>query len=78
VIAFERRCPTEQLLILLNYNDQPTEWIQSIPWTFRKIFDSSANVWEGPGAITPVAIHPGQPVQLNPHAAIIFELFNES
>jgi maltooligosyltrehalose trehalohydrolase len=78
VIGFERMGASDHLLVLLNFATKVTWCTPQITGAFRKIFDSSDARWNGPGAITPTTIYPGQPVHMNPQSAVIFELYNAS
>jgi maltooligosyltrehalose trehalohydrolase len=73
VIAFERHFKSDRLLIVLNFNKHPV--VFSLPYIGKKIFDSAALQWNGPGEINP---EDSQSAMLNAESAVIFEMNSKS
>lgn len=74
IIGFTRQHNGKQLLIVLNFDNQPRCFSQPMSHAGRKIFDSSGTEWLGPGAVTPEELKPQQRISINPESVVIFEL----
>jgi maltooligosyltrehalose trehalohydrolase len=73
VLQFERHGNDDVLIIFLNFG-QDAENIQSEQLGACKLLmDSSDELWEGPGSISPALIQTGQPFLLNPLSVIVLE-----
>jgi maltooligosyltrehalose trehalohydrolase len=74
VIAFERNFQGDHLLIILNFDQSTVPFHLAHPHTkAKKIFDSSALEWRGPGEMAPSLIYAPQTILMHPHSALIFE-----
>jgi maltooligosyltrehalose trehalohydrolase len=73
VICFERKFQDDELLVVLNFNKHVTTFRIPANGKLRRIFDSSATQWGGPGAPEIVDIEPNQTINLNPESVLIFE-----
>lgn len=74
VLSFTRQHDQHQLLIALNFGEDPASFTSPLDKTAKKIFDSSAPDWKGPGAITSTTIQSKQKTDMHPHSAVIFEI----
>lgn len=73
VIGFERKYAQDWVLIVLNFEKETATFSQPIPYTLKKIFDSSVKAWHGPGERTPGYIARNSEIVLNPESVVIFE-----
>lgn len=72
VLAFERRSDPGGLLVVLNFgNDQQS--FRSAGFTGKKILDTAAAEWNGPGEHAPSELRAGESVFLHPLSALAFE-----
>lgn len=72
-LPIERKILNDQLFIWLHYGDVPVT-LQNITWTWLgKVFDSADEQWGGPGSQAAGEIAPGQPIEIAPFSAIVFE-----
>jgi hypothetical protein len=74
ILAFEKRSGQDHLLIVLNFAETVTSFINPAARSLRKIFDSSASEWNGPGDVCPHEVASGAPLKMNSESAVIFEL----
>jgi maltooligosyltrehalose trehalohydrolase len=75
LISLVRSFENDTIVILLNFDDA------TVPYTpeknvvsARKLFDSSALEWQGPGEICPEILTAGKQVLIHPHSVLIFQL----
>lgn len=73
VICVERQAQNDYVLIVLNFNTQPTTYMLPIGFPVKKILDSASTAWNGPGAVDHITVEPGTAVDLFPQSAQIFE-----
>lgn len=73
VIAMERKSADAQLLVLLNFEKQQACISPPVTVTLRKVMDSAAAEWEGPGAVAAAQIPGRQPIPVHAESALIFE-----
>ena len=78
VLQFERHGNDDVLIVYLNFDKEPQNMVNDKPDACNIIIDSSAGQWEGPGNLTAGLVQPGEPFQLNPTSAIVFEIANHS
>lgn len=74
VLAFERRSAQDVLLFLLNFGKEEVSVSNPSDHNLKKIFDSSAVAWKGPGEICPDEIATGATIKLNRESVLIFEI----
>jgi maltooligosyltrehalose trehalohydrolase len=74
LVGFTRQHDQRQLLVILNFHNEPACFSSPIDSTGKKIFDSSDTAWLGPAAITPMEISAQQRISMNPHSAVIFDI----
>jgi maltooligosyltrehalose trehalohydrolase len=74
IIAFERSHGPDRLLILLNFGKATASFELPSAEAAKKIFDSSAAEWGGPGTVIPDYATMTSAVMLNPESAVIFQL----
>jgi maltooligosyltrehalose trehalohydrolase len=72
VIVVERTGNHDRILIVLNVSDASVKW--EAPREGKKIFDSAADEWLGPGEKTPAIITQRSVVTLQPTSVIVLEL----
>lgn len=73
VICIARQHGNDYLLIVLNFNTQPTTYTLPVDFPLKKILDSASREWNGPGAVDHLIVSPGRAVDLSPQSAQIFE-----
>jgi maltooligosyltrehalose trehalohydrolase len=75
VIAFERSSGPDKVLIILNFDKSTAPFRLTSPRSLpsRKIFDSSALEWGGPGEITFSNFNANHEILLHAESAVIFE-----
>lgn len=78
VLQFERHGNDEVVIVYLNFDKEPQSMVNDKPHACKIIIDSSGEQWEGPGNVTAGVVQPGEPFQLNPTSAIVFEIANHS
>jgi maltooligosyltrehalose trehalohydrolase len=78
VLQFERHGNNEVLIVYLNFSKEPQSMVNEKAVACTVLIDSSSEQWEGPGNVTAGAIQPGEPFQLNPTSAIVFEIANHT
>jgi maltooligosyltrehalose trehalohydrolase len=78
VLQFERHGNNEVLIVYLNFSNEPQSMVNEKPVACTVLIDSSGEQWEGPGNLMAGAIQPGEPFQLNPTSAIVFEIANHT
>lgn len=78
VLQFERHGNDEVLIVYLNFDKEPQSMVNDKPDACKIIIDSSEEQWEGPGNLSAGVIQPGEPFQLNPTSAIVFEIANHT
>jgi maltooligosyltrehalose trehalohydrolase len=74
-IVVERNVGQDRVIIILNFDRQTSPF--TVPDRLdgaKKIFDTSALAWRGPGEITPDQLTYGREILLHPHSALIFEM----
>lgn len=76
VLQFERHGNDEVLIVYLNFSKEPQSMVNEYTSPCKVLIDSSSEQWEGPGNLTIGTIKPGEPFQLNPQSAIVFEIAN--
>lgn len=70
VIALQREADNDKLVILFNFNQAVQVFNNTTKLKLKKLFDSSAKKWLGPGEES----SEGNSIQLNPESVMIFEL----
>jgi maltooligosyltrehalose trehalohydrolase len=78
VLQFERHGNNDVLTVYLNFSREPQNMVNERPDACKVIIDSSGEEWEGPGNLTAGIVQPGEPFQLNPQSAIVFEIVNRT
>jgi maltooligosyltrehalose trehalohydrolase len=78
VLQFERHGNNEVLIVYLNFSNEPQNMVNEKAVACHVLIDSSGEQWEGPGNLTAGTILPGEPFQLNPTSAIVFEIANHT
>jgi maltooligosyltrehalose trehalohydrolase len=73
VLQFERHGNDDVLFIFLNFGNEPASLQCEQLAACKLLLDSSDELWEGPGSLSPVVIQPGQPFLLNPLSVIVLE-----
>jgi maltooligosyltrehalose trehalohydrolase len=73
VIAFERRCGPDTLVIIMNFDKVKASVTLPVSRTGKKIFDSSAMEWKGPGEVAGAQIAGDQSVMMNAESVVVFE-----
>lgn len=76
VLQFERHGNDDVLFIYLNFGKEPESIQHEQSYGYKKLMDSSDELWDGPGNLSPAIIQPGQPFLLNPLSASVFEKVN--
>jgi maltooligosyltrehalose trehalohydrolase len=73
VLQFERHGNDDMLIIYLNFGKESESIEHEQSYGYKKLMDSSDELWDGPGSLSPDIIQPGQPFLLNPLSASVFE-----
>ena len=73
VLAFERKVSPDHLFIWLNFNPGKVILKNGQPGILNKVFDSASDEWSGPSERGPCESKPGDPIELSPYAALVFE-----
>ncbi len=73
VISYTRSCGPDRVLIVMNFNKQRALYTPPLFPIMRKVFDSSAHDWNGPGSVTPDVPTPSEPFYVNPESVVLFE-----
>jgi hypothetical protein len=63
----------DHLFIWLHFGDQPVALDNITGHYLHKIFDTSDTQWDGPGGGPACDISPGQPMNILPHSAVVYE-----
>lgn len=74
VVSFIRSSGSDKVLVVLNFSKQPASYTPPLFPAIRKVFDSSASQWQGPGAVTPDVPTPSVSFTINPESVVLFEL----
>lgn len=72
-LPFERKILNDHLFIWLHFGDQPVALDNITGHYLYKIFDTSDTQWGGPGGGPACDIFPGQPMNILPHSAVVYE-----
>ena len=78
VLQFERHGNDDVLIIFLNFGREAVSIQNEQLAACKLLMDSSDELWEGPGSISPVMIQPGQPFLLNPLSVSVLEQAEKS
>lgn len=78
VLQFERHGNDDVLIVYLNFSNESQNMVNDKPEACKVLIDSSGEEWEGPGNVTAGAVQPGEPFQLNPQSALVFEIVNRT
>ena len=73
VLYFERHGNNDMVAIYLHFGQRPETLVNEHPVPLKKLFDSSDELWQGPGSPVPDCINKGQSFSLNPLSAVVFE-----
>lgn len=75
VIAFDRAFSTDRILVVMNFGKSSSPFVlpSSATPPSKKIFDSSAMEWLGPGEITFSTFNSHHEILLHPESVVIFE-----
>jgi maltooligosyltrehalose trehalohydrolase len=73
ILILERKSENDHLCIMFHFDDKKIQLTNTFDFTLRKIFDSASEEWQGPGTSASAEISPGDPIELYPHSAIVFE-----
>jgi maltooligosyltrehalose trehalohydrolase len=77
-VLMTRRCDGDQTISIFNFDSNPSE-VQSLfeKGLWQKAFDSSSEIWGGPGGIAPETIHSnGTQIfscKLNPYSFVLYK-----
>lgn len=74
ILAFERKSGQDHLAVILNFSKNKMSFSNPGDQCLKKIFDSSAQEWNGPGEICPHEVVSGASLKMNGESALIFEL----
>ncbi|MBT1701425.1 malto-oligosyltrehalose trehalohydrolase [Fulvivirgaceae bacterium PWU4] len=72
VIWFEKRCGSDRLLIVFNFNKQNVTLINPVERAVRRIFDSASRQWNGTSEESS-GTDKGKPFTIQAQSAVIFE-----
>jgi len=67
-LSFERKIITDHIYVWLHFGDAPTTVSNDSGCPLRKVFDSAAEEWWGPGMLVNEEI-----IELQPYSAVIYE-----
>lgn len=73
IICFERKHDDDYVIIILNFNKNPVSFNIPAANRMKKILDSAAASWGGPGTPDLLYSEPGQSIELQPESVLIFE-----
>ena len=73
VLAIERKNGAHSILLLFNFNKHITSYARPVGATYKKVFDSSCDKWQGCGEIVPNIVSAGTCCQLNPMSVLVLE-----
>jgi maltooligosyltrehalose trehalohydrolase len=73
-LLLERKIITDHLLIWLHFGEEETSLRNRSGANLRKIFDSAATRWGGPGEISDPTIAPEGTIRIHPFTAIVYEI----
>jgi maltooligosyltrehalose trehalohydrolase len=73
IIAFERECDDDCLLIVLNFEKRELPYRYDGAFKLKKLFDTSDQQWNGPGEVLKDALDSNQHLILNSESAAVFE-----
>jgi hypothetical protein len=73
VLTIKRMNEDDLIVIVFNFNKEKMDYQLPVKGAFRKVFDSSAAEWKGPGEVTPCVIQGEESFSVNPMSALIFE-----
>jgi maltooligosyltrehalose trehalohydrolase len=75
-LPLERKILNDQVYIWLHFSGEAVQLENGTGESLRKVFDSAAIQWGGPGEIAEQEILPGQPIGIAPYSVIVFEKKN--
>jgi len=75
-LPLERKILNDQVYIWLHFSGEAVHLDNETGEALRKIFDSAAVEWGGPGEIAGQEVLPGQPIGIAPNSVIVFEKKN--
>jgi maltooligosyltrehalose trehalohydrolase len=75
-LPLERKILNDQVYIWLHFGGEAVQFENGTGEALRKIFDSAALEWGGPGEIAGQEILAGQPIDIAPNSVIVFEKRN--
>jgi maltooligosyltrehalose trehalohydrolase len=78
IIHFERRIISDQLFIWLHFGNEEAVIRNKTGSGLRKLFDSAATRWGGPGEISCQEIAQGGSIRIPPWSAIVYEINEKS
>jgi maltooligosyltrehalose trehalohydrolase len=73
ILAFERKILNDSIFVWLHYGGTKISLPNNTGFTLRKIFDSAAREWLGPGSDGGAEISPDSDIILYPNSAVVFE-----
>lgn len=73
VLAFERFCEDDHVLILLNFNKTESHYNNTSAAVFEKIFDSAGEDWKGNASLSETTLAANSGIILFPSSVSIFE-----
>ena len=72
-LPIERKILSDHLFIWFHFGDKHVS-LENITWKYlRKVFDSAATHWGGPGSPAAAEIAPGRPIEIAPQSVVVFE-----
>lgn len=74
LVGFVRSHGPDKVLVVLNFNKHKALYTPPLLSPLRTVFDSSAEIWHGPGTVTPELPTPAEPFYVNPESVVLFEL----
>jgi maltooligosyltrehalose trehalohydrolase len=72
-LSLERKILNDRLFIWLHFGAAPVRLENTTGQVLRRIFDSAALAWLGPGERPPAEIRPGDPIEMAPYSVLVFE-----
>jgi maltooligosyltrehalose trehalohydrolase len=73
ILCFEKRAGEDRVLMVLNFNKEQISVANPVKKTLQKLFDSSAQQWNGPGEKIGPQTDAEKFLVLNPESAVVFE-----